>query len=315
MSFVDVHPLLFNGFIILASLAILAKSADLVVYGISDYARRLGISDYLIGFIIVSIGTALPDLISAMTAAFLGQSGLIFGGIFGANLFAVLILGVVLLIGKKIKTKQKAIGNLPITTLLMCILPLLLVVDGFFSRVDGLVALAAFGVYIFRLWQGEQYLGHMKKSIAFKNIYKDMMIFCIALAAMLLSARFLVLSSVRAAHILSISPFVVGLLVIAVGGSIPELTVQIRSVLRKHQDIAFGNVLGSVVANSTFVVGLVGIISPFFISFKMVYLMFIFLAAGMIYILYVMRKNYVSWKHGIVLILVYLLFLAFEFGF
>lgn len=314
MSFVDVHPLLFNGFIIFASLAILAKSADLVVYGISDYARRLGISDYLIGFIIVSIGTALPDLISAMTAAFLGQSGLIFGGIFGANLFAVLILGVVLLIGKKIKTKQKAIGNLPITTLLMCILPLLLVIDGFFSRFDGFVALCAFGIYIFRLWQGEQYFGHMKKSIAFKDIYKDMMIFCIALAAMLLSARFLVLSSVRAAHILSISPFVVGLLIIAVGGSIPELTVQIRSVLRKHQDIAFGNVLGSIVANSTFVVGLVGIISPFFISFKMVYLIFIFLAAGMIYILYVMRKSYASWKHGIVLVLIYLLFLAFEFG-
>jgi len=315
MSFIDVHPLLFHGFIIFASLAILAKSADLVVYGITDYAKKLGISDYLIGFIIVSIGTALPDLIAAMTAAFLSQGGLIFGGIFGANLFAIPILGFVLLIGRKIKTQQKVIGNLPITTFFMCVLPLILVIDGFFSRMDGFISLAAFVVYIVRLWQGETYLGSMRKDIAFKDLYKDMIIFSIALAAMLLSARFLVFSSVRAAHLLEINPFVVGLLIIGIGGSFPELTVQIRSVLRKHHDIAFGNVLGSIVANSTFVVGLVGIISPFFISFKLVYLIFIFLAAGMLYILYLMGRDYVNWKHGVILIFIYVLFLVFEFAF
>ena len=98
MSFVDIHPLLFHSLVIFANLAILAKSADLIVYGITNYAKKLGLSDYLIGFIIISIGTALPDLIAALTAAVLRQGGIIFGGLFGANLFAIPILGIVLLI-------------------------------------------------------------------------------------------------------------------------------------------------------------------------------------------------------------------------
>jgi len=311
-NFFNMNPVVFYFFVIAASLFIVAKSADLLVYGISDYAKKLGISDYLVGFIIVSIGTALPELIASMTGALVKQGGIVFGTILGSNIFKIPLLGVVILIGRKIKINANDVGNAPIITLFLTILPLFLIIDGILSRGDGIILLIAFLIYIARLWHGEGQLGKMKKDVELKNIYKDAIIFVGALAALLLSARWLVFSSIGVSEVLNVSPYVIGLVVIGIGASTPELMVQLRSVLKRKHDLAFGNVLGSIVANSSLVLGLTSLISPFSMSIKTLFLTSIFMLGGILYVLILMGKEEVNWKHGLLLISIYILFLIFE---
>lgn len=311
-NFFNINPVVFYLIIIGASLFIVAKSADLLVYGISDYAKKLGISDYLVGFIIVSVGTALPELIASITAAAVKQGDIVFGTILGSNVFKIPLLGVVILIGRKIKIKTNDLGNAPIITFFLAILPLFLIVDGILSRSDGIILLTAFLIYIARLWHGEGQLGKMKKNVELKNIYKDGIIFMGALAALLLSARWLVFSSINISEILNISPYIIGLVVIGIGASMPELMVQLRSVLKRKHELAFGNVLGSIVANSSLVLGLTSLVSPFSISIKTLILTIIFMLGGILYVLILMGKEEVNWRHGILLITVYIVFLFFE---
>jgi cation:H+ antiporter len=307
------NPLLFHLLIALTSLIIVAKSADFVVYGISHYAKKLGISDYLVGFLVVSIGTAIPELIASLTGAMIGQGDIVFGTVFGSNLFKIPLLGITILIAKKIKIKQNMGMNAPIVTLFISIFPLFLIIDGILSKTEGIFLLLLFIIYIARLWHGEGELGRMKKSIRIKDVWKDALIFTLALGALLLASRFLVFSSISLSEILNISPYFVGLIIIGIGASTPELTVQIRSILKHHQNIAFGNVLGSLVANSALVLGLVALIKPVYIQPSTLIVTAIFMVTGTIYALLIMEKETVTRKQGLMLIGFYLLFLLTEF--
>ncbi|MBU0627850.1 MAG: hypothetical protein KKC75_01565 [Nanoarchaeota archaeon] len=309
---ISLHPLLFHSIIILASLIIVAKSADMVVYSISEYAKKLGISDYLIGFLVVSIGTAIPELIAAITGAAINQGPIVFGTVLGSNLSKLPLLGLVLIIARNLKGKNDIGETAPILTFVITMLPLLLIIDGILSRADGIILIIAFIIYIARLWKGEGKLGKMKKDVKLKHILKDGITFLLALGALLLSARWMVFSSLHISDLLNIPPYMIGLIVIGVGASTPEIMVQIRSIINGHHNIAFGNVLGSFVANSAFVLGIVAIIKPVKIISSTLITTAIFLTIGVIYTLVIMEKPKVSWKHGLILILMYILFLLVE---
>ncbi|MBU0615500.1 MAG: hypothetical protein KJ601_05380 [Nanoarchaeota archaeon] len=305
-------PVVFFSIIIVFSLGILAKASDLLVYGISDYAKKLGISDYLIGFIVVSIGTALPELVASVTGASIGEGNIVFGTIFGSNMFKIPLLGALLIVVKKIKTRTDVGGAAPITTLFMALLPFLLVIDGALGRIDGVILLIAFMLYIIKLWQGEGEMGKLKEDVQLGKIWKDSIIFTGSLVALLLSARWLVFSSVAISNKFGISAYVIGLIIIGAGASMPELMVQFRSVKRHHQNMATGNVLGSIVANSTLVLGIAALVNPFNIAMSTIMLTFVFMMVGLLYTLVVMLKDEVTWKHGIVMVGLYMLFILLE---
>ena len=93
---INLNPLIFYSIIALASLIIVAKSADMIVYSISNYAKKLGVSDYLIGFLVISIGTAIPELTASLTGVLINQGPIVFGTVLGANLFELPLLGLIL---------------------------------------------------------------------------------------------------------------------------------------------------------------------------------------------------------------------------
>ncbi len=132
---------------------------------------------------------------------------------------------------------------------------------------------------------------------------------------MLLSARWLVSSSIEISNMLKIPPYIIGLIVIGVGASTPELMVQLRSVLKKHENIAYGNVLGSLVANSTFVLGIVALISPVVIAEKVIFITYMFMAVGTLYVLYAIGRKEVGFNEGLIMIILYLVYLAAEWMF
>jgi len=314
-SFFRIHPLAFYAFMSLAFLTIIAKAGDYIIFSMSDYAKKLGISDYLIGLVVISIGTATSEMVASVTGTLMGNSGIVFGTVLGSSLCKLPIIGLGFIIAKKIKIKKHFSGKTPKLALIIAAMPMILVIDGVLSRTDGILLLLVFALYLMTLWQGEGKLGKIKRDVSFRKIWQSALIFSFALAALLYSARWLVFSSLQISEILNVPPLIVGLVVLGIGSSMPELAVQIKSIKKKHVDIAMGNVFGSIVANSVLVLGVVAIIRPVSIDVMNLVLSSISLIAGLVYLAYLMKKGEANWKHGIVLILFYVLVIAAAFYF
>ena len=308
------HPLIFYSIVCVASLAIVLKASDLALYGISNYAKKLGISQYLIGFIVVSIGTSLPELVASVTGALQGYTSLSLGTIIGANLSDLtLVLGTLVVVGKSVKLEQPVVGKTFFRTVLLVALPLVLVADGALTRPDGLILVAAFFAYVASLWIKEGKLGKMKKSVKLKNIWRDGFVFVGCIIALLLGARWLILSASRIATMAGISPYVIGLTLIAIGATTPELTVGIRSLLTGTSSLAFGNLIGSVIANSTLILGIVALINPIVMNPALIVFASTLMITAVVLSLYFMTKKTLHWKQGIVLLAIYAFFLTFQF--
>ena len=313
-QFAQAYPLLFYGIICLLSLVIVLKASDLAIFGISNYAKKLGISHYLIGFLVVAVGTSLPELVAAVTGAFAQKTSLVLGTIVGSNISDLtLVLGLMVLVGRKIKIEHPIVGKTFFRTLILVALPLILVSDGLISRGDGIILVGGFGAYVASLWLKEGKLGKMKKNVKLKHLWKDGFIFAGSIVALLLGARWLIYSSSQIAAILGISPYVIGLTLIALGTSLPEVMVEVKSILKGISSLAFGDLIGSIVANSTLVLGIVAIINPIAINPWTIALASAFMMGTVLLSLYFMTKKTITWKHGILLVSIYVVFFALQF--
>ncbi|MBW3022049.1 hypothetical protein KY328_03945 [Candidatus Woesearchaeota archaeon] len=298
-----------------ASIAVLIFSADLAVSGIASYARKLGISDFLIGFVVVGVGTSLPEFVSSFTGAAVGEGGIVVGTLLGSLIVSYcLVLGIPAILQKKIKIEKTVSKRKNWPILAIIALMAVLAVDGSLGVVDGIILGLVYIGYLILLWKKEGTFGKLKKDVKLKHIWRDGVIFVGSLIALLLSARWLVFSSVRISRdYLGIEPYILALVVIGSISALPDLIVQIRSIYKGHAQIGTGNVLGSGIINLTIIPALVVLINPIKIDFMMVLPAFI---AGMIIValvLNIIKKGVFLRKHGVILAVVYAVFIAFQF--
>ena len=308
------YPIIFYSIACILSLIIVLKASDLAIYGISNYAKKLGISHYLIGFLVVAVGTSLPELVASITGALAGQTSMVFGTVIGSNISDLtLVLGIMVIVGRKIKLEHPIVSKTFFQTLALVALPVILISDGALTRPDGIILLAGFGAYIASLWLREGKLGKMKKDVKLKHLWRDGLIFAGCIVALLVGARLLIYSASQIAAIAGISPYVVGLTIIALGTSLPEVMVEVKSILKGISSLAFGDLIGSIVANSTLVLGIVAIITPIEIQFSSILFACIVMIAVVLLGLYFMTKKMITWKHGIALCAIYAVFFAMQF--
>ncbi|MBW2985744.1 hypothetical protein KY333_00010 [Candidatus Woesearchaeota archaeon] len=313
-QFAQANPIIFYGIACILSLVIVLKSSDLAIYGISNYAKKLGISHYLIGFLVVAVGTSLPELVAAVTGAFANQTELVLGTVIGSNISDLtLVLGIMVLVGRKIKIEHPIVGKTFFMTLMLVALPLILVSDGALTRPDGFILLAGFAAYVASLWIKEGKMGHMKETVHLKHLWRDGLIFAGAIVALLVGARILIYSSSQIAAIAGISPYVIGLTLIALGTSLPEVMVEVKSILQGISSLAFGDLIGSIVANSTLVLGLVALINPIALDPWTIGLASAFMMGTLLLSLYFMTKKTITWRHGILLVSIYAVFFVMQF--
>ncbi len=307
------NPLVINLFILAASLYILVRAADYIVFGVSSYAKKLGISEYLIGFLVVSVGMSTPEFVSSLMGSLEKNSGLILGSIFGAVITALLfILGLAAIFGRKISLESRLLRESRHYLMVLAALPIAFILTGKLQRWMGIVLIAAFFAYIIYLWKKEGTFGKLKEDVKFKLLWKDALVFLIALGALLLSARWMVFSAVNISDMLGISTFLIALLVIGISSSLPDLMVQIRSVKTGHTHIAFGDILGSCLVDMLLVLGIITVISPLTIDFGVVILSLLFYLGGLGLVLWLIRNREMDYRHGIVMVGFYLLFIALE---
>jgi cation:H+ antiporter len=307
------NPLILNLFIVIASLVLMAKASDLAVYGVSRYARKLGLSDYIVGILIVAIAASMPELVASITGATLGNDGIVLGTLFGSNLAGLaLVLGITTIFGKKVSTKSKVLRGTNLFMWGLIMLPILLLFDGKLSRIDGIFLVLAFIFYVVYIWRKEGSLGKVKKDVKFETILKDGFIFAGSLIVILLSARYLVFSSIMIANSLGISSFLIALSVIAIGATMPDIMVAIKSVKQKHEGVGYGNVVGSMVVKALLFLGVIAIINPIEYSVLALGNLIFFRTAMVTLVLFWATKGMIKRKQGLVLLLMYAIFMIIE---
>jgi len=254
---------------ILAGFALLIWGADRFVAGAAAIAGNLGVSVLIIGLTIVGLGTSAPEILVSSIAAWEGNPGLAIGNALGSNIANIgLILGLTALIAPIRIQSHMLKKELPIL-LAITLIALALMWDGVLGRLDGVALLAGLVLVIFWLVrQGlesrrDPLLSELDAEVPARiDMGHAVMWFLIGLMVLLVSSRMLVWGAVSIAHALGISDVVIGLTIVALGTSLPELAASIMSIVKGEHDLAIGNVVGSNMFNLLAVLGMPGIIRP-----------------------------------------------------
>jgi cation:H+ antiporter len=255
---------------IIAGFAILVWGADRLVMGSSATARNLGISPLIIGLTIVGFGTSAPEMLVSGVAAWQGNPGLAIGNALGSNIANVgLILGAAALVAPLNVHSDTLRREFPVLLAIM-LLTLALLADGSLGRVDGVLLLA--GLVVMLYWvvniglrtrvsdpMSQEFDAEIPREMP---TTVALLWAALGLVALLASSRMLVWGAVNVAHALGVSDLVIGLTIVAIGTSLPELAAAVMGALKQEHDIAIGNIIGSNMFNLLAVLGLPGLIHP-----------------------------------------------------
>jgi len=248
------------------------KGADVFVDAASSLARRLRISDLVVGLTIVAFGTSLPELAVNVTASAQGNTGITIGNILGSNIANILlILGIAGLIYPLTVTKGTVWKEIPLSLLAVLVVAVTAndrSIDGSASSVmtrsDGLILLSFFAIFLYYSAtiarngvDAEPATPH--HSLTLSRIGWMM---AAGFVALILGSRWVVAGAVRLATAFGVSETIIGLTIVAVGTSLPELATSAAAAYRKNPDIAVGNVVGSNIFNIFFILGVSSLIRP-----------------------------------------------------
>ena len=257
--------------LLVAGFVMLVKGADLFVDGASGIATKFGIPQLVIGLTIVAMGTSAPEAAVSITAAFGGSADITIGNIVGSNILNILIiLGISALVYPLAIQKSTLIVDIPVVLLATAVL-YLLGFDGNISRIDAMIMLVIFAAYLSYLFIGakkEASLQKAENTDAEENAAKEISLLkasiftVIGLALIIGGSNFVVNSATAIATALGLSQRFIGLTIVALGTSLPELFTSVTAALKKNSDIAIGNIVGSNIFNILFIVGLSGVIIP-----------------------------------------------------
>jgi cation:H+ antiporter len=255
---------------IIIGLVLLVWSADRFVDGAASTARHFGMPPLLIGMVIVGFGTSVPEMLVSALSAMQGNPGLALGNAYGSNIANIaLILGAAALISPICVHSQVLRRELPLL-LGISVISLLLLWDGNLSRADAVILLILFASIMgWSIIQGmrartDAFSKEMDVEMASSTmpLKSSVMWLVIGLVLLILSSRMLVWGAVTIAQSLGVSDLIIGLTIVALGTSLPELASSVAAALKKEHDIALGNVLGSNLFNTLAVVGIAGSIHP-----------------------------------------------------
>ncbi len=259
---------------ILVGFILLVWSADRFVDGAAASARHFGMSPLLIGMLVVGFGTSLPEMVVSAIAAYQGNPGLALGNAYGSNITnSTLILGAAALVAPLLVHSGVLRKELPMLLALVLFSGWLLM-DGELSRMDGVVLLLGFFALVG--WSIYTSVTHRSDSLGAEidlemiqhpmPLNKALLWTGIGLVLLVISSRILVWGAVSIAHSLGVSDLIIGLTIVALGTSLPELAASIIAARKGEHDIALGNVLGSNMFNLLAVVGIAGVIHPLAVS-------------------------------------------------
>ena len=262
-------PFLLSIVFVLGGFAVLAWSANAFVDGASALAKAFGVSPFIIGMVVIGFGTSAPELcVSALSGAY-GHSDLSLGNAYGSCVFNIaVILGVAALIKPLVVKPSVVFVVVPMLVAIAILSCLLVTLGNGFSRMDGAILLVAFAIMMpVYCWFDQSRTkkanaGGVRDERALP-LWKAWLLLFVGLALLVGSSHVLVWGSVDLARQMGVSELLIGLTIIAVGTSLPELASAVASARKGEHEFVIGNIVGSNIFNTLAVVGIAGTISPF----------------------------------------------------
>jgi len=307
---------------------ILIKSADMVMAAIKKISGNKKSNIYLLSSILLALGTSFPELFVGITSAIEGSSNLTLGVVLGSNIANIaLVGGMTALIAGRVSIARNHLRRDISIALVAGLLPVILILDGNLSRVDGFILLAIYFAYATSFFrtrflqigeslqdEGSVHRFLTKRRSFDKTITREYGQLFVGLALLLFSADTVVKVSVQLAESAHIPIFVIGLIVLAAGTSLPEFAFSLRSVERSEQTMFLGNLLGSIIANSTLIIGVSVVISPLNLDFSSGYInaSVAFLVLFLLFWYFVRSKFRLERWEAAILIVLYALFVVSE---
>ncbi|MFH0941201.1 MAG: calcium/sodium antiporter [Candidatus Omnitrophota bacterium] len=258
-------------FLFVVGFFVLIKGAHWLVDGGSSLAKAIGVSDLLIGLTIIAFGTSLPEMFIDVTAAIKGNTGLVIGDIIGSNVTNILLILGISAVIFPLKIHHGVIWREIPFTFIAASLVLLLGNDGLIEgssysklgRIDGLVMLSFMAIYLYYLVSINKVISSQQESgNKIPEFAKSIILIIVGLFGLFFGARLIVAAAIFIAGKMHISETMIGLTVIALGSSLPELTASIVAALKKRPDLALGNIVGSNIVNIFLVLGVCSVIRP-----------------------------------------------------
>ena len=301
--------------LLITGLVAVTFGANWLTDGASAVAKRLGITEFMIGVTIVAVGTSLPELVVSITAAVTGNADLSVGNIIGSNICNIfLILGLTSIIVSIPLTRHNIKIDIPIT-IAVSILFAFLAKDSHYnpdnadviSRLDGAIFLVLYIVFlIFMIKTSKEDTSSSEDSKPMK-MWKASFFILIGLVALIAGGKFFVSGASGVARALGISDAVIGITVVAVGTSLPELATSLVAAIKGKSSMAIGNVLGSNIANILLIMGASATVSPLYLNDISVIDFAVMLSAPVLLLVFpaVFRTERISRAEGILFLSIY----------
>ena len=299
---------------------LLIKGADYFVDGASAIAKKLRIPTLIIGLTIVAFGTSAPEAAVSITSALQGQNGIAIGNVVGSNIFNLLIVVGIAAFICPLKVKKSIIVKEFPFTLLSSVVLLVLAQDIFLKgsgenildRADGILLLVFFGIFMYYLIElALTSRDEVEEEIGGMPLWKSITLSIGGMIAIVIGGKVVVDAATTIALQWGMSDRLVGLTIVAIGTSLPELVTSIIAARKGESDIALGNVIGSNIFNIFFVLGISASIHPIAITSSVVVDMIIMLIVTVVAYLFAASKMKINKIEGNILTVMYIAYMAF----
>ncbi|HAH04209.1 TPA: hypothetical protein DCL28_01465 [Candidatus Komeilibacteria bacterium] len=302
-----------NFLIFTFSLFIVIKGATLAIKYSSKIAESFNLSKYIIGFIVIALISILPETLISINSALSGMPEFGLGTLFGSNIADLTLIFAILIIyaGRGMKIESKVLQNVRLYPFFL-LLPIVFGLNSHYSRIEGVVLLLA-GSFFYYL----AFKNNIKDSAVFKKTdgqYKNFLLLLWAMTLLLIGSHFTVTSATGLAQAFKINPILIAMIVVSLGTTMPELFYSLKALKRKEDGLAVGDILGSVLADATIVIGILALISPFYFPAKIVYVTGIFMVMASLVLIKFMRSGRtITKKEGYMLLIFWLAYVIIEF--
>lgn len=292
---------------------LVVKGATLATKYSAKLAENFHLSKYIVGFVIVAFISIIPETLISINSAIAGIPEFGLGTLFGSNVADLTLIFAILIIyaGRGIKIESKVLKNVRLYPFFL-FLPLLFGLNGSYSRIEGVALILTGSLFYYLVFKnGVEVSERLRDG---KDKYKNFLLLLVAMIMLLVGSHFTVTSATDLAHALKISPILIAMLVVSLGTTMPELFYSLKSVKKKDDGLAIGDIMGSVLADATIVVGFLAVIDPFYFPVKIVYITGAFMVAASLVLLRFMKSGRtISKKEGFMLLAFWVIYALTEF--
>lgn len=315
---------MFTIFLFTIGFALIIKGADVLVDGASNIAKRFGISEIIVGLTVVAFGTSAPELAVNVFSALEGKTDIAVGNIIGSNIANILfIIGLCAVIIRLKVDSGLVRKDIPFMILSSAVLLILVFESGLnrvssgvdiLSRGDGLILLSFFAIFLYYLWHQAHEDGkkESKKDLSIPFL-RNISLVVLGLIGLIIGGKWVVDGAVMIALYAGLSEAVIGLTIVAVGTSLPELTTSAIAALKGKNDIAVANIVGSNIFNVFFILGVTTLISDIVVSNSQIIDIVFSLFVSILLFVYITlgKKHEIGRKRGIGFLVIYALYVCY----